>query len=69
MSYCSRKLSKFSPRNKHSMFVSQTFSPHINFIWIISIKKLKNSGVRVACKGKTLCDKQRHGGVDTKSAV
>lgn len=51
------------------LFVSQTFSPHSNFIWRISIIKWKNSGVQVTCKGKALCDKQHHGGVDTKSAV
>lgn len=65
MFYCSTKLSKFVP----CLFVSQTFYPRVNFIWIISIIKWKNSGVRVTCKGKALCDKQHHGGVDTKSAV
>lgn len=65
MSYCSTKLSKFVL----CLFVSQTFPPHVNLIWIISIIKWKNSGLRVTCKGKALCDRQHHGGVDTKSAV
>lgn len=51
------------------LFVSQTFSLHINFIDTISLIKWKNSGVRVTCKSKALYDKQGHGGVDTKSAV
>lgn len=51
------------------LFVSQTFSLHVNFIGIISIIKWKNSGVRVTCKSKALCDKQGRGGIDTKSAI